>query len=311
MEGIVKMADLDSIIKKLTVDDNVVVVEDEDVKAIQVKLLDTLKDIITVCEENHIRYQLGGGSCLGAVRHHGIIPWDDDIDINITRRELKRFIPKFRERFGWKYWIHVPGHTKSYDAMMTHIIRKDVRARVLMDADKVECGLSVDIFTVENTFNNVALRKLHIFGMLGFRYVLSCLRFRRNEDESRLIFRDNKDFEKIARNRLRFARIFSVIPLDTWTVLMDKWYGLCRNNKSKYVCIVSGSKKNREVYVRKDFLKSIRVDFDGQKARITADYDNYLRFLYGNYMEFPKVREKHVMLELDREALYDHSTNED
>ena len=79
---------------------DLVTVDDEMLKKIQNVLLGILDDIITVCEKYKIPYTLGGGSVLGAVRHQGFIPWDDDIDVNFSRRDYERFIPAFRKEFG-------------------------------------------------------------------------------------------------------------------------------------------------------------------------------------------------------------------
>ncbi len=76
---------------------DLVTVDDEMLKKIQNVLLGILDDIIAVCEKYEIPYTLGGGSVLGAVRHQGFIPWDDDIDVNFSRRDYERFIPAFRK----------------------------------------------------------------------------------------------------------------------------------------------------------------------------------------------------------------------
>ena len=80
-----------------------VTLDEEQLKQLQSTLLSMLKDINSVMEENGIACSLGGGSVLGAVRHNGFIPWDDDIDINIPRSEFERFLPLFEERFGDRY----------------------------------------------------------------------------------------------------------------------------------------------------------------------------------------------------------------
>ena len=303
----VKMKSLGSVLKTNNYKpDKVVYLDDDDVKAIQKRLLSVLDDIILVCNENRINYQMSGGSCLGAVRHKGYIPWDDDIDINIYRKDLKRFIKAFSSKFHDKYWIHVPGKTKGYDYLYVRILTKDIRARDVMDPEKVECGLCTDIFVVENTFDNSILRRIHGIGYMGFRYILSCIRFHKNKSELMEISGKNDELWKYIKKRVFFGRIFSIIPVSIWARLAFGWSGICKNRRSEYVTIPSGTKQFfGELYKRDKFAKSTRGKFEGRIVRISADYDIYLSKLYGDYMVIPPEgnRERHVMMELDREKL--------
>ena len=87
----------------------VVVLCDDDVKLIQKYLLIMFDDIVGVLDELGIEWQLSGGSALGAIRHKGFIPWDDDIDINIKRLDVCKFASRFEEKYGDLYWVKVPG----------------------------------------------------------------------------------------------------------------------------------------------------------------------------------------------------------
>ena len=144
------MSNLGSVVKKVVMENGTGVIVNQDLlKLIQKKLLLMFDDILEVCEKEHIKYQLSGGSALGAVRHKGFIPWDDDIDINMTRSDIKRFIPAFKRKYGDKYWIKVLGQTPDYDYLMIHIMAKDVRARALMEPANQDNGLCIDIFPME------------------------------------------------------------------------------------------------------------------------------------------------------------------
>ena len=79
---------------------------DEEVKKVQQVVYSITKDIAAICEENGIPYMLGGGSALGAVRHGGFIPWDDDLDVNVYRKDIDRISLLFR-RMNWKKNIRI------------------------------------------------------------------------------------------------------------------------------------------------------------------------------------------------------------
>ena len=86
----------------------------DEIRALQRTLAGILDDIVAVCEGERIGYALGGGSALGALRHGGFIPWDDDLDVNMMRGDWARFRDAFVARFGAKYCIHEPGCPRDY-----------------------------------------------------------------------------------------------------------------------------------------------------------------------------------------------------
>lgn len=279
----------------------------EDVRLIQQKLLRILDDIMSVCDELGVDCLLSGGTALGAVRHKGFIPWDDDVDLFIKRSDLDRFVTRFNERFPSEYWVHVPGVTPGYDCMMARVISKEIRARVLLDSEKYECGLMIDLFIVENTFDNPIFRAVHGLGCMFFRYVLSCIRFCRVSRELDKLVEDTDGLKKFMSARVFWGKLFSVIPLSAWATMASRWVSMCGDESSKYVAITSGSKQFfKEMYVRKDFCTPRECIFEGRTLKLPSDYDTYLRILYGDYMAVPPVdkREKHMMMELDREKLY-------
>ena len=301
------MTAVGSILKKNIYNkDMVVQLTDEDVKKVQKRLLYLMDDIIKVCDRYDISYQMSGGSCLGAVRHQGFIPWDDDIDINIYRKDVKKFIKYFSHHFGSKYWIHIPGVSKDYDFPFIRIMTKDIRARDIMDSEKEECGLCIDVFIVENVFDNPILRKIQGIGYMGFRYILSCIRFQRNKDDLIRISSKTDEIYKYLRKRAFLGRIFMIVPIMFWTKLAEAWAGICKNSNTEYVSIPAGTKQFfGEMYKRNPFSKSIKKEFEGREVNISADYDTYLSILYKDYMTIPPVekQERHVMLELDMNAL--------
>ncbi|MBR6985664.1 MAG: LicD family protein [Ruminococcus sp.] len=301
------MSNLGSVVKKVVMENGTGVIVNQDLlKLIQKKLLLMFDDILEVCEKEHIKYQLSGGSALGAVRHKGFIPWDDDIDINMTRSDIKRFIPAFKRKYGDKYWIKVLGQTPDYDYLMIHIMAKDVRARALMEPANQDNGLCIDIFPMENTYNDPIRRKIHGYGCMFFRYILSCLRFKHNKKEVNYISKHNDEFRKYASTRLKISKIASILPDKFWYKMSVKWYEMCKNDNSKYVVIPAGTRQFfGEMYERKKFCKSVKMLFDGRKVNVSADYDNYLHILYNDYMTIPPIekQETHVLMELDVEAL--------
>lgn len=271
--------------------------------AVELKMLEKLDE---VCKKYNLTYYAYYGTLLGAVRHQGFIPWDDDIDINMQRKDIPAFLDRFRAKYGEKYWIHVPGESSEYSYLMIHVMTKDVKARALVEPKRDDNGLCADIFIIENAFDNCLLRRLHGTACMGFRYILSCLRFLQSRDELVPLGEQNEELKRYVTRRLKVARIVSVIPLNLWCRLASWCMALCKNEHSRYVTIPGGQHQYfREMYVRKDFCELTDRVFEGRTVKISKDYDTYLKILYGDYMKIPPMekRERHVMMELDRDAL--------
>lgn len=119
----------------------------ETLKHLQDVYLMMLKDFIKVCDENQIEYFLDGGSALGAVRHQGFIPWDDDIDVGMMRDDYEIFIRVVEREMGDKYQILTPEIDKRYACNVTKFQRKGTKF-VSHLSEKLECEqcIFIDIF---------------------------------------------------------------------------------------------------------------------------------------------------------------------
>lgn len=290
-------------LKKINADSkNCIHLEGDLLKKYQKVLISIAEDIISVCEEEKIFYQLSGGSALGAVRHKGIIPWDDDIDINMLGSEINRFIKKFKEKFPDKYYI-TTYRTKGYDSLIYTVKLNGTVSRGIEFADVPEkqCGIGIDIFRIENTFDNKILHNLHGFLCMAMGFLLSCRKFYHNRKRMLSLTKNYPDLYKSIRIKVSIGRLLSFIPLDKWVVMTHKCYSLCKNNKSEYVSIPAGRKHYfGEMYLRTGMLQTVNLEFEGHRWKVARNYDDYLKKLYGDYMKIPPEdkREHHVLLEL-------------
>ena len=298
---------LATIMKSLSSSDgNVIVIDDKLRALIQKRLLVMLDDIVSVCRENNIRYMMSGGSALGAVRHRGFIPWDDDIDLNMERAEFERFLPLFEQKFSDRYKVLIPGRDEEQDFLFIHVIDRQVYARELMQKKHPDLGLALDIFIIENVPDNRLLRYEHGFLCMLYRYVISCIRFYENKEELSGFIGDNPELKSFYDKRSRLGGIFQIIPKQKWLSAAFRTMGLCRDRSSRMVSIPSGSKQYfQEMYPRDPFCRTETMRFEQRDVEVSAWWDGYLSILYGNYMELPPVekRGQHVFLELDVDAL--------
>ena len=275
---------------------------DKQLKQLQKTILEIAVDINYVCQKYNLNYNLGGGSALGAVRHHGFIPWDDDFDINMPRKAYLRFCEDFIKEFGDKYWLHTPEKTNNYGLGFARVRKKGTIYRAREDMENEEAGVYIDIFIIENTYNFAPLRYLHGFLSYIFGFLLSCRNFYKNKNFYLDMVKNDKELSKTFKFKINIGRLLSFISLDAMTHSWNNVNAMCKNNNSKYVTVPSGRNHFfKEIYERSKFCETILFDFEKKlKLPVAKDYDGYLTNMYGDYMKLPKKEdiETHIFTEL-------------
>lgn len=288
--------------KHISSSEGMVEVKGDTLKELQSTLLDMLKDFDRVCQKYDIPYTLSGGTMLGAVRHEGFIPWDDDIDLNITRDGYERFVSVFQDELADKYWLHRPEETENYGLGLARLRKKGTRYKDKESYFTEECGVFIDIFIYENVPNNPLLRKGHGVVSLALGFALSCRRFLVNSDEYLKLAEDDEQLTKVFRTKARFGKLFSFLSVDSWCRLWNKWNSLCGNSNSKYLSIPVGRKHYFGETFQRDMIFPVqKAKFEDALLPIPNTPDHYLTKLYGDYMRIPEPeeREAHVIYELD------------
>ncbi|MCH3943562.1 MAG: LicD family protein [Atopobiaceae bacterium] len=278
-----------------------VVPDDEQLRLLQSILLRIIDDITCYCDERGLCYALGGGSSLGAIRHHGFIPWDDDVDFDMPRKDYDKFIKGFSEQFSDKYVVQSPETTPSVGLPMARVRLKGTVARTHEDTSNPDCGIFVDIFVIENTFNNPVLRNLHGFACMAMGLLYSCRRFYRDKDFYLSFAGGNEDFARAVRVKAAIGRLLSLQSMDSWTHAIVATYSLCKDDSSRYVAVPAGRDHFfKELYPRDEFAATRRERFEGRLLNVPKECEKYLEHHYGDYLAIPSKdeQEHHAYLEL-------------
>ena len=266
----------------------------------QMLLLDMYRDVKRICDKNQISLFLIGGSALGAVRHHGFIPWDDDMDLAMTRQDYSKFTSIFEVSLGNDYILNAPNYSSKACHKYPRILKKDSYYRAIIDTniEELHC-IYLDLFIIENTPNNLIHRYLKGI-VCNFFYIASWEVFiweNNNSDVKAFLMRGGWFNYYI---RLLIGFIFSFRKSEKWFDLFDKLIQY-NNNKSDCCCLATGRKRYfGEIMQREQWFPGVEADFEGEKVLLFQDLDYYLRNLYGDYMQIPPLekRERHNACEI-------------
>lgn len=285
----------DSEIKELT---------DEQLKHIQNMLYDIVDDFDRVCTENNIEWCLAGGSVIGAVRHDGFIPWDDDIDVFMTRENFNKFKEIFQSTMSDKYELKVPG-TKDYLYHFPQIHLKNTLIEPLQTSDTAKDGLFIDIFILENAYDNKLMYTIHGILDTFLLFVDSAIRMKKCKNHILKYCNNDKNVKKEIDKRANWAWLFSFMSFEKWLAFSDKCFAMQKNNNSKTITCPSGRGHYfNETYERTKMCTLKKHIFVDKMWNIPADAAYYLEMRYGkNYMTVPPVekREKHAYIKIELE----------
>ncbi len=268
-------------------------------RALQRTLLGVLADVVQVAKDVNCDWFLCGGSALGALRHSGFLPWDDDLDVGLPRGKWTRFRDAFSARFGEKYVIYEPGRPANYALAFPRIRLRgtSVVTREDLLSPELEHGAFIDVFLLENTFDNVLLRRLHGLGSLALGFLYSC---RKHFFERKLLRAWGMNAAAFRVKRI-IGFFLAWLPLGAWTRLWDRWNRMCGNTASRFVTFPVGRKHFfGELAPRAEMAGTREMTFEGRKVKCPAGLENYMTRLYGpDYMTPPPEdrREKHVVFE--------------
>ena len=287
---------------KTIVTPSMVMIDDKTLHQLQAILLTILDDITGFCEEEGIEYVLSGGSALGAVRHQGFIPWDDDIDIDMPRPDYDRFIALFPQRFGHKYTIQAPELTPDVGTVISRVRLRDTVMRMHDDCNLEDCGIFIDIFPIENVFDNPVARQVHGVACMAAGLLYSCRRFLRDRSFYLAFAGDNTRFRRVVQAKALLGTLAAPLSVSRWSKLVVGIYSLCKNNESKLVAVPAGrGHYYGEMLPREVFAQSREASFEGRTVHIPKGAEQYLEYYFGDWQRIPEPeeREHHAYLELD------------
>lgn len=268
-------------------------------RKLQLTELEILRDFIEVCDRHEIPYFLSGGSAIGALRHGGFIPWDDDLDVCIPREEYERFIQIAEQELTDRYEILCADRTPNYPALNTQISKKGTKFRPMCFKNvKCDLGIYLDIFPYDHTVSDPVLRKKQIRSawIWGKLYILRMIPF------PMLPFKGIKG--KIVKFVCACTHYGMVLCRISKKWLYRKYRETCfryNDQDTGWYIDFQYTFPEKMLLSKEDIFPLHPVEFEGVSAYIIHEYHRYLTGQYGDYMQLPPVesRRNHFPYELD------------
>lgn len=278
------------------------VISDEKLKKLQNKLLEMLKDFDFVCKKYGLEYMICGGTLLGAVRHRGFIPWDDDVDVMMHREYYEKVSEAFSKEFKDKYQVCCEmSNVRAPSSSMKIYFNGTKYVEVLSENWQKPHGIFLDVFCIVDVPDSKLRRKIK-----GLKYDIAskcaALSVERKMISStvRRKMKEDKQFRKYIKKRRRLGFVASFLPVKAWYRIAKRQLKY-KNANSKFQAIPSGIRYNREVLDRKIFASTVPIKFEDCEFPAPVGWKIYLKNLYGDYESIPTEdkRERHIALELE------------
>ncbi|MDD6919875.1 MAG: LicD family protein [Eubacteriales bacterium] len=264
---------------------------------VQKCILDIYKEIKKVCDKNHITYYGSSGTCLGAIRHKGFIPWDDDMDIDIPIEEFDRFLEVAKKELPEYLEIYSPFERSHFPHLMVKIIDKRTTfiEKAFLKYEDSWSGVWIDIIPICGVPKNILARKLFYARIWKSMYL--DLYYREDYLGSHFVFLQKMIKNFILKNR------------DT-NFYMRKQLELVKKHsfkKASYVMDVGFFHFENWTSKKCWFDKRKEVEFEDTTIFVPSETDAYLTKQFGNYMEIPKKEDRiihHGFIDLNRSYKY-------
>ncbi len=237
-------------------------------------ILHVAKYIDEICETNNIEYCLMGGSALGAIRHKGFIPWDDDLDIFMTPENYEKFRQVHKNSSG--FYLQEWGAEDGMVAMAKVRLDKSTYIEEIFADWDIHQGVFVDIFILHTCPDNKVKRYWQYFWA---KYIVT----------KGVAVRGLNSRGGLKGLLVRFASLFPKRFLLGYAL---KQVYRFRNEKSQYLCHFMGRALLKTgLYKRKYFIKNKKVKFEETELYVPLRVEEYLSDRWGNYMELPSMEE--------------------
>lgn len=263
--------------------------QETDLRKMQLIQLEMLVELDRICRKYEIEYFIIAGTLLGAVRHGGFIPWDDDVDVAMKRSEYERFCEVCKKELADERFFLQNYHTDSEYRWGYAKLRKRNTEYIRKGQEMIKCmsGVSIDLFIIDYVPDNYVLRMAHHYIRRG------CIKTLWS------VIGATQEKNPLLR---RLYRILRYVPKEFPNRVEELMVRCTNKKKRKYLCYTGFYRETYYTRQRKNrydtgmksewFERRVEVEFEGKFFYTCAGYKEYLAYMYGDYMQIPKEAER-------------------
>lgn len=245
-------------------------------KKLQMAELDIFKEVVRICEKNELTYYLIGGTLLGAIRHKGFIPWDDDLDIAMPREDYEKFLNISKSEMKVGYWVHFIDSDPNYWLPFAKVKKRETIFEEInsknIEADK---GIFIDVFPLDNA-------------RMG-KSIFQTIQAKTCKKMSTIILR-KRGFYK-SKPKLKSKILLGILKNKTVFEISNrqqKLMSMCKDKDTKYFVNLGSNYNYVKQTIPKDkYYPPVKVEFEGDFYNAPNDWDYVLKRIYGDYMKLP------------------------
>lgn len=249
-----------------------------DLQHLQKVILMIASDFDAFCKQNDIRYFLLGGSAIGAIRHHGFIPWDDDLDVGMDSENYNKFLSLCRKELDTEKYYIKQGYVDWPMPYSKILLKGTVFTEPgKINEDKYENGIFLDVFKLENASD---YKIGHLWQYTCAKYLLCYCLLERGWSE---ITGWKKILMLMAYPvKINAIRKFLIKQTECWS-----------NKNTKCCSFLAGRYRYKKAFYKKELFEDvIYVPFEDTKLPVPVGYDAWLKQIFGDYMTPPPAREQ-------------------
>ena len=257
--------------------------EDHKLSKLQQAELKIFKEFVRICEEQKLKYYIWGGSFLGAIRHKGFIPWDDDIDVAMPRSDFEKFLEIAPSLLPEEMYVSTYKKGKDHITLVAQVFNKKKEFVLNNATKKVETGAWVDILVMDGAPAPGLKRKFFGIRYMYYRMINQFALF----DEVVNLNKKRPWYEKVA---IKFAQVTRIEKLLEPVKIGYRYNNLLKTNdydRSEYIATFMGAKKMGEIMPKKYVGEGRPCQFEDMIVNGPDDFDSYLTHIYGDYMTLP------------------------